>query len=183
MATTCKLIAKNTLGSNTSSVSFSSIPSTYTDLYVSFTWRNTAAGSGAGLRFNSDTGSNYSYRALRGEGSSVDSFNSATWASNFGTAYDEFIFWGVTTSAYTSNTFASGGIYIPNYAGSTNKSVSIETVAENNSSTVNTIYVVAGLWSSTAAIDTITFIVDPYASGSPSIASGSSFFLYGITKA
>ena len=183
MATTMKLIAKQTLGSNTATVTFSSIPATYTDLYVAFTWRSTAAGSGAGLRFNSDTGSNYSYRGVRCEGSTVESFNSATWTTNFGTAYDEFIFWGVTTSAHTSNTFASGGIYIPNYAGSTNKSISIDTVGESNSSTVNSIYSVAGLWSNTSAISTITFIVDPYASGSPSIASGSSFFLYGITKA
>lgn len=182
MLPTYELITSQTLGSDTASVTFSSIPATYDDLYLSFTWRSTAAGSGAGVRFNGDTGSNYSYRALRGNGSSVDSFNSATWATNFGTAYDEFIFFGVTTSAYTSNTFASGGIYMPNYAGSTNKSVSIDTVAENNSTTVNTLYAVAGLWSSTTAITSVGLIVDPYASGSPSIASGSSFYLFGIRE-
>ena len=181
MPTRRQLIQKITLNANASSVTFSNIPQNYTDLVIKFTWRGTAAGSGAGLRINGDTGSNYSYRGLRAYGTTAESFNSATWVSSFGTAYDEFIFWGVSTSAFTANTFASGDIYIPNYTSSNSKSVSIKVSPEDNSTTVTTPYIVAGLWSGTNAISSLTFMVDPYASGSPIIAANSTFYLYGIT--
>ena len=181
MPTRRQLIQKITLNANASSVTFSNIPQNYTDLVIKFTWRGTAAGSGAGLRVNGDTGSNYSYRALRASGTTAESFNSATWVSSFGTVYDEFIFWGVSTSAFTANTFASGDIYIPNYTSSNSKSVSIKVSPEDNSTTVTTPYIVAGLWSGTNAISSLTFMVDPNASGSPIIAANSTFYLYGIT--
>jgi hypothetical protein len=181
MATTCKLIAKSVLGADAASVTLGSggtIPQTYTDLVLLCSWRNVSSGAGGYLRINGDTGSNYSYRGLRGVGSTPGSFNSATWVTSFGTQYDEGIFFNTADSTLTADTFASVSIYIPNYAGSTNKSVSVDFAAENNGTTA---YVggIAGLWSSTAAITSVTLISD----GAGDLKSGSSFFLYGITKA
>ena len=76
----------------------------------------------------------------------------------------------------TANTFASSDLYIPNYAGSTYKSFSIETVQEANQAEVY-MNMIAGLWSNTAAIDSIT--LTPY---SYSIAQYSTAYLYGIKK-
>jgi hypothetical protein len=166
MATTCKLIAKNVLGSNTATVTFSSIPGTYDDLYLVISSRNASTADYITLRFNGST-SSYSSRRLVAEGASV---TSATGSS---------IFIWVPDSGVTSNTFGSASVYIPNYSGSTNKSVSVESVVENNSTTVNNITVLAGLWSNTAAITEINLIPD----SSNDFLSGSSFYLYGIKKA
>jgi len=181
MATTMKLIAKTVLGSSAASVTFSSIPGTgYTDLVIIASLRNTAGNGLGSLRFNSDTGSNYSYRGLRGNGSTATSFSSAGWVSSFGTGYDEALFFDVVPSSMTASTFASTEIYIPNYAGSANKSVSISTVEENNATSAE-ISVWAGLWSSASAITSVTLLPDPFGNAS-NFAANSSAYLFGITK-
>jgi hypothetical protein len=68
-------IATQTLGSAAASVTFSSIPQGYTDLIlvcspVSTTGSNTFMW----IRYNSDTGSNYSLTSMRGNGSTATSF-------------------------------------------------------------------------------------------------------------
>ena len=69
MALTYSSIATTTLTTSTASITFSSIPSTYTDLRLVFTG---LAASGAGLiRFNNDSGTNYSYVTLRDSGASA----------------------------------------------------------------------------------------------------------------
>ena len=181
MPTTMKLIAKTTLGSNAANIEFASVPSTFTDLLILCSLRNTANNGLGALRFNGDTGSTYSYRALRGNGSTATSFTSAGWVASFDTGYDEALFFDVAPSGNTASTFCSASIYIPNYAGSTNKSVSIETVEENNA-TAAEMSVWAGLWSSSAAITTIRLLPDPFATAS-NLATNSSAFLYGISKA
>ena len=173
MATTCKLIAKNVLGSSASSVTFSDIPGTYTDLVVLFSARSTGTTAyvvDGYLRFNSDAGNNYSMRELVGTGSSVSSGSLSSISR---------IQFQVPSATSTSSTFGNGEIYIPNYAGSTNKSVSTSIVGENNA-TASQIRAQAGLWSNTAAITSITLSL---ASGDGDYAANSSFFLYGITKA
>jgi hypothetical protein len=82
------------------------------------------------------------------------------------------------STANTASTFGNCSIYIPNYAGSTNKSMSIEGASESNHSGAG-IGAAACLWSSTAAITAIKLF--PYHGSN--WKSGSSFFLYGITKA
>ncbi len=169
MATTCKLIAKTTLGSSASNVDFQSIPATYDDLLVVASARSADTTSQLTIAFNNSS-ADYTFRTLQGDGSSVASYTQA----NFGFNNIGYL----PTSASTSNTFGNLEIYIPNYAGSTNKSVSISAVQETNATTAWA-YVAAGLWSQTAAINRLTFAVY----GSIQLASGSSFFLYGIKKA
>jgi len=178
MATTCKLIAKQTLTGTASSISFTSIPATYTDLYVVFSGRTAYSGGTNGgitdavVRVNNDSGGNYSYRVLYGQTSSAGSFSgSSTTSLHFG---------NMPSANSTASTFCSNEIYIPNYANtSTNKSLSLTSVRENNS-TFGDVRAIAGLWSSTAAIDRVDIIAD-YPGGS--LVSGSSAFIYGITKA
>jgi len=169
MATTCKLIAKVTLGSNASNIELTSIPADYDDLLVLASLRSSrnSGGDNVKLEFNGSS-SNLSNRYLYGSGSSAASASSAT-AINGIICPDSFD---------TANTFGSASIYIPNYAGSTNKSVSAESVQETNA-TLAYIHVAAGLWASTAAITSLKLIPNT----GPNFVTGSSVYLYGITKA
>ena len=65
MPNTYEPIATNTLGSAASSVTFSSIPSTYTDLIVVMNYANSTGLADVFFRFNGDTGSNYSDTILK----------------------------------------------------------------------------------------------------------------------
>lgn len=171
MATTMKLIASQTLGSEAALVTFSSIPATYDDLLILITARSNRTGTTADqmtMTFNGTSATNHSSRLLEGNGSTVASYS-----------YTNDAYAGTLPPAgYTSNTFASIEIYIPNYAGSTNKSWSSTGVCETNGTTAY-IDAFAGLWSSTAAITEINLA----SVSTRKMVSNSSFFLYGITKA
>jgi hypothetical protein len=78
----------------------------------------------------------------------------------------------------TSNTFSSTQVYIPNYAGSTNKSVSIDHVTENNATNAYFSGIVAGLWSNTAAITSVKILDQD----GGSLVAGSTASIYGILK-
>lgn len=174
MATTMKLIGSQTLGSSTSSVSFSSIPATFTDLLLIGSARSDRASNVVDdvyFQFNSDAGSNMTSRTLTGNG--------ATASSSSTSAAQKLAASSLATAATaTASTFASWEMYVPNYAGSTNKSFSITNGHETNATTAY-ITAIAGLWSQTAAITTIA--ISPV--NGTNFVSGSSFFLYGITKA
>ena len=81
------------------------------------------------------------------------------------------------TTTDTPNTFSNGEMYVPNYAGSTQKSASLDSVAENNASTAY-MAMQAGLWTGTAAITSIA--LTPDTSTSPSFSQYSTATLYGI---
>lgn len=169
MPTTMKLIAKSVLGSSAASVTFSSIPSTYTDLLIVHSARTTAiVGVNWAIVHINPNGSsaNGSFRELFGNGSTAGSGTGLRIHGGF-----------VTPADNTSNTFGSSEIYIPNYAGSTNKSFSTTGLSENNA-TAALIDVAASLWSSTAAITSIDIVPGQ----GTNFATNSSFFLYGITK-
>jgi hypothetical protein len=78
----------------------------------------------------------------------------------------------------TSNNFASFQIYLPNYSGNTNKSISLENVAASNSATIWENDLFGGLWSSTAAITSLSLSL----SNATNFVQYSSATLYGITK-
>lgn len=173
MATTYKLISSNTLTSSAASVTFSSIPSTYTDLVLRISARTdeAVADSSFSIRFNNDSSSNYSYTRIRSTGSVVSSARLSNTTSLQG-------FSGAVGSTATSNTFSNSEIYIPSYTVSQNKPVSIFDVLENNSSSAY-MFLVAGLWRNTNAINQITCYGIP---GPSNFVSGSSFYLYGIAS-
>lgn len=165
MPTTCKLIAKSTLGSAASTVTFDSIPSTATDLLFLVSPRGTNY-TELRLAFNTAATTDLTSRSIQGTGSSAVSYSLAR-----GYVCE------MPVSTATANTFGNVEIYIPNYAGSTNKSYSATGVSENNA-TAAEIVATAGLWSNTSAITKVVF-----SCSTGQFAAESSFFLYGITKA
>ena len=151
MATTYEAIATVTVGSGgAANIEFTSIPATFTDLLLSCSLRSTNAATTAseyyGVSFNSST-SNLTYRRLYGDGGSTGSDNGSI-----------VLVGSLAAAGWTSNTFTSGSIYIPNYASSNNKSFSTDNVSENNSSSVYALDLTASLWSNTAAITSIKLL-------------------------
>lgn len=139
-------IASVTVGSGgASSIDFSSIPSTYTDLCLKMSTRTSASTitGRAYVAFNG-VGTNQTRRLLLGNGSSASSGNATDIATDRGTG-----------DSATASTFANMEMYVPNYASSNFKSVSIDAVGENNATEAYA-GLIAGLWSATAAINQIT---------------------------
>ena len=174
MANTFVKIASVTVGAGGSgSMTFSSIPSTYTDLVIKASARGTQASTSHAftLRFNSAT-TNYSSRELVGGGSGAPS--SAT-RTTLGSA---LYIGNIDGDSATSSTFASTEIYIPNYAGSAYKSLSVDAVTENNATEAYAT-LLAGLWSDTSAITSIDLISF---SGHGTLMQYTTATLYGIKK-
>ena len=176
MANTYTLIASSTVGSGgASSIDFSSIPATYTDLCLKLSLRtsnNTNARDYFMMRFNGSSSSIYSNRWMMGydNGSTVSSSGSAQSYQNAFVA---------DANDATASTFGNAEIYFPNYAGSSNKSLSADWVAENNASTFYGLGFTAGLWANTSAINQITIYPStPTPSGN--FVQYSTAYLYGI---
>lgn len=152
MADTFVKIATVTVGSGgASSIEFTSIPSTYTDLCVKLSLRSAQSSTRDDVRisFNGST-SGYSLKYLQGTGSSAGSSS----VSGFGYLFDQNAVNGDTS---TANTFSNTEMYIPNYTGSNQKSVSWDRVIENNT-TAAYAGLNAGLWTGTSAITSIKFV-------------------------
>ena len=171
MANTLIPIATVTVGSGgASSIEFTSIPGTYTDLLIKASLRDTRTDSpvtDVALTFN-NSGTGYSMRMIYGDGSSAGSASSSG-ASRITGFYEN-------TNQTTSNTFSNIEIYIPNYTSSNNKSVSIDGVTENNATTIYS-SLVAGLWANSSVITSIKLVP---AVGSLSYVQYSTATLYGI---
>ena len=164
MANTFTLIEAKTLTTTTASVTFSTIPATFTDLCLVFSVRGDAADNGASIRFNGSA-SNLTARNIFGDGSNDTSNISSS---------SIFFYGGQNSSSWTANTFNNAQVYIPNYAGSNYKSVSADTVNENNGTDAYMSFT-AGLWSDTSAITSVTILP-----GSGNFVQYSTFYLYGI---
>lgn len=77
-----ELISTTILGSAASTISLTSIPSTYSHLQIRATLRTNGGGlDNARLTFNSDSGSNYAWHSLYGANGSVSSENSTSQTS------------------------------------------------------------------------------------------------------
>jgi hypothetical protein len=169
MATTYEAIATVEVGSGgAANIEFTSIPGTYTDLLIKLSARNVTNTETTGaIYFNNDTtNANYTARRLLGDGSSVDSQ----------TTSNPYFFY-ISMSTNTASTFGNVEIYIPNYAGSNKKSLSVDTVTENNATAALAV-IVAGLWDNTSAITSVK--LQPYTAGAGNFAEYSTATLYGI---
>ena len=153
MPSTYTLISSNVLTSDTASVTFSAIPSTYTDLVFRFSVRSTWALQfiATFVQFNGSGAANYSDTNLQGNGSAA--------ASNRATGNGYLRIGNEPGSSATSNTFSSHELYIPNYTSSQNKVASCFSIAEDNSSTAY-VHANALLWRVTDAINSITISDD-----------------------
>jgi hypothetical protein len=162
MPVTYTPIATNTLTSAAASYTFSSIPGTYTDLRIVFTGTSESSTPNIWVRFNGDTGTNYSYTILAGNGSSTTS----TRASN--STYGLMNAYGLSTSVIQSDY-----LDVMNYSNTTTFKTSINRFSEGGGvgATVN-------LWRSTSTITSIAIIAS-----ANNFAVGSTFSLFGIKAA
>ena len=167
MASTLVALQTVTVGAGGSaSISFTSIPQTYTDLVVKVSARGNNSGAiyeYANIRFNGiSTG--YSGKNVQGDGSSAVSNN-----------YTSNIYLMLDGSTATASTFGNGEFTIPNYTSSNYKSVSMDSVMENNA-TASYSELTASLWANTAAITSIS--LTPLLG--TAWAQYSTFTLYGV---
>ena len=164
---TMTLVSTVTVGAGgASSIEFTSIPQTGTDLLVVASLRGTSTPDFPVLVFNTDASSsaNYLYRDLYGSGSSASSGVASSAGIEFG--------WNRTT---TANTFGNVSAYISNYTSTTSKSVSVDAVGEANATAADQM-IVAGRWTSTTGITTLKIV------SSGTFAQYSTASLYTITK-
>ena len=166
-----KLIETKTITVAAASIEFTSIPQDATDLVVLVSGRAAASFLlvSGGLFLNS-AAADTSWRRLTGDGSVVNS-GSATGAT-------DFFFGNLPGATATSNTFSNITIYIPNYTGSQQKSLSSDCVSENNGSTAE-LFISAGLCTKTAAVTSLTVRIY---GGASNLAAGTTVSLYKVTK-
>ena len=157
MAATYEAIATTTLGSAQSSVTLSSIPSTYTDLLLIVNGGITSNREML-MRVNGDSGSNYSSTLLRAYGSSVGSQRESNSSSVFVGDYAS----DPCTTIFQFNNYTAG---------------TYKTILTRISTVGNMIGASVGLWRSTSAINSITLF------SSYQLTSGSMLTLYGIKAA
>ena len=169
MPATYEPIATTTLGTATSSVTFSSIPSTYTDLVLVVSGSSTAGTNGRMRVGNGsvDTGSNYSFTTLDGDGTSAltSGFTNQTsytmqWYSQFSTVPDR-----VTTEI----------THIMNYANTT----TYKTILVRSNFWLTATSAGVGLWRSTSAINVLTY----FCANATTFAAGFTATLYGVKAA
>lgn len=162
-----EVIAETVLAADAASISFASIPATYSHLLLLVSARSTAgAGSeeNLSLRFNGDTAGNYEWQRLRAFGGVVDATNA--------TAATSMVFGFPPTAPASVGIPALSHMLIPNYARTTNKKVTRTTGTSQGHRLTDH----AGFWASTAAINSISIFV---ASGN--LAAGSVAALYGLS--
>lgn len=159
-------------GSNTS-VTFSSIPSTYKHLQVRAIARGNSGGNTNdtfNIRLNSDTGTNYSQHLLQGNGSTVvatggasvnylrfmvNTSGDSSAANIMGTAIFDLIDYADTSKYKTSRSFYG---------------------VDQNTAGVNFVGLASGVWMSTSAVNSIT-VYNPF---SDTMSASTTFALYGI---
>lgn len=165
MPATYENIGTNTLGSNQTSITFSSIPGTYTDLVLVINGKTTGIGgyNALAITLNGDTGSNYSRTYMYG----VDGSTGASTPTNENSGY--------VTIGQAADTFGNAIVNFGNYSNTTIQ----KTFLGRDNYSINVVYATATLWRSTSAITSITLS----GTGGHQIASGSTFNLYGIKAA
>jgi hypothetical protein len=164
MPNTYTELRRTVLGTATASVTFDLTGvSGYTDLVIIATGTASALGN-LSLRFNGDTGNNYSRTQLYGNGSSATSYR----VSNYS---------GIPLGDFDTSQIATHIINIQNYSNATtNKTVLARW--NNNAGTYASLGATASLWRNTAAITSITIYDD-----AGNLSTGSTFSLYGIANA
>jgi len=171
MDKTYEPIAAQTLGSAAASVTFSSIPQTYTDLVLICSVQDNTTGqiqSNVQIQFNNDTGSNYSWTGIYGNGTSAVSHRQNN-----------------STSAWAGYMSSASGVFSPivfqiiNYSNTTTfkTTISRANLGTLNPNTTTITEGVVSLWRNTNAISTVKI------NGAISFATGSTFVLYGIKAA
>lgn len=165
MSLTYRAIANVTVTGSPSDISITNIPQTYTDLIilVSAIARTTANPNALVMNFNGYSATSLSFRYIRANGSAASSGNSTG---------------SVVVGDLTNitSTYNSVSIYIPNYASSGAKTLSSDSVSENNGTTAY-----SALWANAFTVASgITSIQFGDGSAGGGLGVGSQVWLYGI---
>ena len=164
MPKTYEPIATQTLGTAAANITFSSIPSTYTDLVLVVSAKTNTAAAQIYMTINGDSGSNYSRTVLFGTGSSAGTVRNANQTVLFADYYGI-----MNTTDYNADAF-----HFMNYANTT----TFKTVLGRTNLAGSGLDAIAHLWRSTSAINSI--LVGNY---SYNFSIGTTFTLYGIKAA
>lgn len=156
-------ISTTTLSTATASITFSSIPATYTHLQIRGVMLSLTANH-ADVTLNSDTGNNYAGHSLEGNGASALAESGASRANMYSMIY----------TPGTVNGIGAGVIDLLDYA-NTNKYKTVRALRGTDNNGSGSIALISGLWMNTAAVTTITLT----ARGG-TFTQYSSFALYGI---
>jgi hypothetical protein len=168
-----KLIeAKTVTGSSTAIVEFTSIPQTYTDLYITTSGRTNESfdDNWVKMTFNNTGGTSNNSVTIRGNGTNVA----------FGTRLTSDFMHGVDVPAATAtaNFFNNASVYIPNYTSAYNKSASLDSATQTDG-TYCYLALTGTLLTNTAAISSVKF--ETFTGGSVFVAN-TTFYLYGISN-
>lgn len=160
------LIATQTLTASASSVTFSSIPQTYKDLVLEVTAQSsgTATIVGSQFRVNGDTGSNYSYTFVSGNGTAASSGRGSN------TVY-------AIAPGVSSSNISTGSLTFMSYSNTNVNKTILMRMARPDTDTAA--YV--NLWRSTSAITSITVVSPDNGSASVPFIAGSTFKLWGVS--
>jgi hypothetical protein len=164
MAKTYEPIATQTLGSSVSTVTFSSIPSTYTDLVITVN-RFTSALDNLAVQYNGDTGTNYSFTNVWGSGSAAGSSRSTSATKG------DLDYYAASEPSFPAPVI----INIQNYA----NTITYKTTLARGSNSARGVDATVVLWRSTSAINSILFKNN----GGSNFTSGSMFTIYGVKSA
>ena len=159
-----------------SSITFSSIPSTYKHLQIRYIAKGTSTSggypTGSDLSLNSDTtNSNYFGHYLRGDGSS------ATAGSGISARNSVIFVPGSSGSWSSSSTFGTGIVEILDYT-NTSKYKTIRALSGADANGAGAVSLNSMTWANTSAVTSITITADP--TYTTNFAQYSSFALYGI---
>ena len=167
MAKVYKALSTVTVGAGgAANIEFTSIPSTYTDLALKLSGRSNRSETTEFLSINlNSSASDFTNKTLEGTGTTV-----------YSGSYGAYI-GSIPAATATASTFGSFEIYIPNYAGSNFKSISSDSVSENN---ITQAYsdLIASLWSQTAAITSVKLVTN----NASNFVQYSTATLYGISN-
>lgn len=173
MPTTYVNIASTTLGSTQSTVTFSGIPNTYTDLVLKWCARSahTTNYDVVCIQMNGiNTNNNYNWAQISGLGT--------TTGSNGGVGTNLMQSVSVAAGAAVANGFGYGEAYIPGYNINDKKNIIMYGSPASTSTSLFYHDTSAGNIVFTSAITSITLSLPIF--GGPGFAAGSTFYLYGI---
>lgn len=171
MATGFSFIASQVLSGSASTVTFSSIPQTYTDIVVRGIMRGTGTGTNSAwscyIQFDSGT-TFYTQTQALASGTALSTTTSS--------AIDSFFTQFFPGSTGTTNLFGTVEFYIPSYTKTSARQIATTHASESVTGGGANNFIGAGRYTGTSAISSITLFND---SGN-SFAAGSAFYLYGI---
>ncbi len=154
-------------GAGQASITFSSIPATFTDLVVVVSARTNTGSNVEGSTITFNGSNTYAARYLQGDGGSA--------ASGTQTILNALLFNGASA---TANTFGNSQMYIPNYTGTTQKSISGDGVSENNATQAFT-----GLFAASASLTSAITSITIAGNAGGSFVQYSTAYLYGVSNA